>query len=92
MFGEIKKQFQINWRDMIFVYVIEIVLVLVGFGFGAGSCYSNPQGNFIPVGIILSAVLGLLILLILSVVQFMMHFNLSVSMGTSRKNFFWLIC
>lgn len=30
MFGEIKKQFQINWRDMIFVYVIEIVLVLVG--------------------------------------------------------------
>ena len=83
MFGEIKKQFQINWRDMIFVYVIEIVLVLVGFGFGAGSCYSNPQGNFIPVGIILSAVLGLLILLILSVVQFMMHFNLSVSMGTS---------
>ncbi len=88
MFGEIKKQFQINWRDMIFVYVIEIVLVLVGFSFGAGICYSNPKGTFIPVGIILSAALGLLILLILSVVQFMMHFNLSVSMGTSRKNFF----
>lgn len=76
MIGEIKKQFQISWRDMIFVYVIEMVLELVGFGFGAGICYSNPKETFIPVGIILSAVLGLLILLILSVVQFMMHFNL----------------
>lgn len=87
MFTQIKKQLKIDWHSMIVVYIAMVVFALAGFGIGLLIHYTEPGEKYVPVGLFMAAVLGVMVILILTFIQFITDFNLLVSMGVPRKHF-----
>lgn len=89
MVTEVKKQLRISWKDMLYVYLAIVIFSVIGFGIGILLYRSEPGEGYAPVGMLMASIIGTMLLLIISIVQYRIHFYVSISMGIPRKTFFW---
>ena len=85
----IKKQFQILWRE----WIVVAAMILGGFAFGlilhtAIMRLDSTVESYFSLGTIMGTVMGVMYCFILSITQIRLYFNMEISMGCTRKQFF----
>ena len=88
MIAAIKKQFKIQYRDWFLMLAFEIGAFLTGIIIFAIIMRFSDELTYFALGTIMGAVLALIYGVIQSLCGMQIYFNVEISMGITRKQFF----
>ena len=88
MAAVIKKQFSIQWRDWLLMLAFETGAFLFGFILFSVIMRFSDESTYFAMGTILGAATALIYSMIQSLNAMHMYFNLEISMGVTRKQFY----
>lgn len=94
MVQAIKRQFQVQWKDWAWLNVVIFGCGIVGcvLFYIIANTGDERITDWFAMGTVLAGLFSIIFLMVLSVVQMPLHFNIQIAMGSTRKQFMvsWL--